>query len=476
MDWGIPQVLLQCCFGIKGSKVSDVLVKRVFDYDNYELLVSFVDVALQRTPAVRRVLHNEDPERLIVLKPNWVQESHEFQRDVWIPVITHPVLIEAVLDSIARNIKGKATVVICDAPHAYAAFDCILKRGDLIQRLNVHRRKSAALNIEVLDLRREITIRGKEEVILKIVRNKEDPRGYVAVNLGTHSLFHNAKGEGRYYGAMTDTATVNMHHRGERQEYLLAGTPMHCDLFINLPKLKTHKKTGITCSLKNLVGINGDKNWLPHHTEGSPENGGDEFPKLAWSSSFESRVKKLIQQWVLRFPHLLGTPYSWVRKSGKAILGGSDRIIRNGNWEGNDTCWRMALDLNRALLYGGPDGSLQHGGPCRAYLSIVDGLIGGEGNGPLCPDPVTSGFVVAGADPASVDLVAAQLIGFNFEKLPIVKQAFAPHSLPITEKSPESVTVFDLDAQKECFALSLEPFCCFKPHFGWPTLSSIEPA
>ena len=56
---------------------------------------------------------------------------------------------------------------------------------------------------------------------------------------------------------------------------------MKCDLFVNLPKLKTHKKTGITCSLKNFVGINGDKNWLPHHTEGVPANGGDEFPSFA---------------------------------------------------------------------------------------------------------------------------------------------------------------------------------------------------
>jgi hypothetical protein len=35
---------------------------------------------------------------------------------------------------------------------------------------------------------------------------------------------------------------------------------------------------GMTCALKNLVGINANKNWLPHHTEGTPEQGGDQFP------------------------------------------------------------------------------------------------------------------------------------------------------------------------------------------------------
>ena len=33
--------------------------------------------------------------------------------------------------------------------------------------------------------------------------------------------------------------------------------------------------------------------------------------------------------------------------------------IRNGNWQGNDTCWRMALDLNRALRFANRDGSLR---------------------------------------------------------------------------------------------------------------------
>ena len=32
----------------------------------------------------------------------------------------------------------------------------------------------------------------------------------------------------------------------------------------SLPKLKTHKKAGITCALKNLIGINGNKEYLPH--------------------------------------------------------------------------------------------------------------------------------------------------------------------------------------------------------------------
>ena len=57
-------------------------------------------------------------------------------------------------------------------------------------------------------------------------------------------------------------------------EYLISRSAMDADVFINLPKLKTHKKVGVTLSLKNLVGINGDKNYLPHFCIGTPAEGG----------------------------------------------------------------------------------------------------------------------------------------------------------------------------------------------------------
>ena len=35
---------------------------------------------------------------------------------------------------------------------------------------------------------------------------------------------------------------------------------------INIPKLKTHKKLGMTLCLKNLVGVTDPRYWLPHYT------------------------------------------------------------------------------------------------------------------------------------------------------------------------------------------------------------------
>ena len=73
--------------------------------------------------------------------------------------------------------------------------------------------------------------------------------------MSRNSLFYNHPGEGKYYGADYDQNSVNSHHQGETQEYLISATPIIADVFINLPKMKTHKKVGVTLNIKNLVGL-----------------------------------------------------------------------------------------------------------------------------------------------------------------------------------------------------------------------------
>ena len=277
---------------------------------------------------------------------------------------------------------------------------------------------------------------------------------------------------GRYYGADYDVGEVNRHHRGDLHEYLLAGTPMTCDLFVNLPKLKTHKKTGITCCLKNLVGINGDKNWLPHHTEGAPRFGGDEFPEEGMAQALERALKRVGRKTALRLPGIGPWVFRVMRRAGMRALGDSATTLRNGNWSGNDTCWRMALDLNRAFLYAGPDGTWRAVNNARRYLAIVDGIIGGEGNGPICPDAVMSGVLLAGADPAAVDAVACRVMGFDPARIPIVRHAFDPHRMPIAGSDMSAIRVLDDRAGAEISLDAVAPTKPggFAPHFGWSIL------
>jgi uncharacterized protein (DUF362 family) len=442
-------------------------VYKIDSYENSKAILQIVSQALESHLMLAG--WTPHPDRHIVIKPNWVQESHEYKPDEWECVITHPSVLLAVITAAAQWMQGQGTISLCDAPHTYANFSAILNRGHLDSSLESIRSRWPNLNLELIDLRREIWLR-KEEVIVSRVPNEPDPRGYVALNLGKRSLFYNHPGEGKYYGADYDVSAVRSHHQGEIQEYLLAGTPIACDLFINVAKLKTHKKTGITCCLKNLVGINGDKNWLPHHTQGSPRQGGDEYPDTTPSQQLESSLKSFGQKLALRFPGLGTWLFRKMRRAGKAMLGDSETTIRNGNWYGNNTCWRMALDLNRCLLFGNPDGSWRSSNQPKPYLGIIDGIVAGEGNGPICPDPVNANVLITGTSPAVLDAVAAQLMGFEPQRISIVRESFAiDHPLPIADSTLDDIRVWDHREQDEIRLTELKPATPlrFRPHFGW---------
>ncbi|MFG0294669.1 MAG: DUF362 domain-containing protein [Maioricimonas sp. JB045] len=444
-------------------------IGRVSSYEDTEAIGAVVRRALTSSASLQETLGKDSP--LVVVKPNWVQESHEYIPDRWLPVISHPAVLVAVVETLAELMDGRGEICICDAPHTYANFDAIVARGDLPGRLERVRQRFPKLELGTLDLRREVWLR-KEEVIVERRQNGGDPRGYVALNLSKDSLFYRHPGEGRFYGADYETEVVNSHHHGETHEYLIAATPVECDVFVNVPKLKTHKKTGLTCSLKNLVGINGDKNWLPHHTEGTPQRQGDEFPDESWTRQLELYTKRFGRRLMANVPGVGNWVYRKMRNSGKRMLGDSETVVRNGNWHGNDTCWRMALDLNRALLYGNRDSSWREEGAAKHYVCIVDGIIGGQGNGPIAPDPIESGVLIGGVNPAEVDATACRAMGFSPADIPIVANAFASRRWPIVQGTLDALQVFDERVEEAVEIEQVEPAVPggFVPHFGWQAL------
>src|SRR5262249_1333457 len=150
-------------------------------------------------------------------------------------------------------------------------------------------------------------------------------------------------------------------------------TPMEADVFINLAKFKTHKKVGVTGALKNLVGINANKNWLPHHTEGTPDDGGDQFPTATARARVGNSWMGAGKRWL---KNRLGMSRLFVpiKKAGRLFFGDTLKVVRSGNWHGNDTCWRMVLDLNKCLFSFDGIG-VPRAKPLR-YLAIVDGIVG----------------------------------------------------------------------------------------------------
>jgi hypothetical protein len=159
-----------------------------------------------------------------------------------------------------------------------------------------------------------------------------------------------------------------------------------------------------------------------------------------------------------------------------ALLDGDGTAIRNGNWWGNDTCWRMALDLNRALLFANRDGSLRTAADPKRYFCIVDGIIGGQGNGPTDPEPVHSNVLIAGNNPAEVDAAAAGIMGFAIDSLPIVTRAFDPHELPIGRTPLDAVSCFDERIESVIPLCDVRPAVPggFRPHFGWLGMDAVS--
>lgn len=93
------------------------------------------------------------------------------------------------------------------------------------------------------------------------------------------------------------------------------------------------------------------------------------------------------------------------------------------------------------------------------YLTIVDGLTGMEGMGPVEGMPVPLGVIMAGENPAAVDAVAARVMGFCPEKIPYLQYAKKAGIGPVSEEEIE-VTGAAIEEVRREFAPALpEPAC-----------------
>jgi uncharacterized protein (DUF362 family) len=369
------------------------------------------------------------PGDTVVVKPNFVRDFRESSPSDADCLITHGSIIRAVLDYVYIALKGEGRLIVADAPQNDADFQAIRRITGLDKIQELYHRH-ADLDLEVYDLRGERAEK-IDGVIVGHRRLPGDPAGFVKVDLQSRSEFTEINHLCHLlYGSEYDTGELHRHQHDDVHEYLISKTVLDADCVISLPKLKTHKKVGLTVNMKNLVGINGNKNWLPHHREGPPARGGDQFREDGLKRRIEGvtvrRFKRLFPLLGPLRPFVAGP----VKALGRRIFGDTNvDTIRSGNWYGNDTTWRMVIDLNRALFYADHSGLL-HDRPVRRFFSVVDGIVAGEGNGPLDPTPKRAGWVIAGFNPVAVDLACALLMGFDYRRLPVISRALSGHALP----------------------------------------------
>jgi hypothetical protein len=176
------------------------------------------------------------------------------------------------------------------------------------------------------------------------------------------------------------------------------------------------------------------KDCLAHHRFGSPRMGGDEYPdRLSFLKLFSSLHDRTNVADPGRGRKLLNL----VDCNSRKVLRRFTRSL-GGSWPGNDTCWRMALDLARIVEHADRNGRLQAERQ-RLHVMVTDGIVGGEGNGPLSPQPVTLGYLSFADNVAFGDYFNCLAMGFDPRRIPMIANAFrtAPYRLVADGVEPE---------------------------------------
>jgi uncharacterized protein (DUF362 family) len=371
----------------------------------------------------------------VIVKVNFVKHFHpDGDRAVVDHMLTHPAVIRPVIDYALRAVGMNGQVLIVDTPLQKADVARILELTQMDRVLDFYRIEGKP--VRFIDMRDERLI--MDPVTDQVAQTKKlpgDPNGSVVVRMDKESAFAELDGGDPVYHTLADHSydhldpytnakgLTNLHHNPERHEYRIGRTFLLADAIISVPKLKTHKKAGVTLNLKSAIGITVGKEYMPHHRPGSPPVG-DAFPTPPPRQFLKSRRRRVTILEMKRIVNMV--------PGGKRVFGVIRWIIRgilkirpqewpqyieHGDWYGNDTIWRTIVDLNKILLYCDNNGVLRSE-PQRAYLSVIDGIIGHQGEGPMTGYGKDSGVIIGGFAPLTVDVVAARVMGFDPARIP----------------------------------------------------------
>lgn len=344
----------------------------------------------------------------VFIKPNWVasrwRESCPHKDSLYC-VITHPHVIEAVADYVAEALQGEGEIIIGDNPSIDADFHELMVFTGIEKIRNKYK-----VPVSIMDLRPlvcdDLKNYGKKNLM---VGQLGDPAGDVEVNLGKDSLFYGLDPQ-RFRGVFEERDDTIASHTGETQLYTYSKSLYDADVYISVPKLKTHQKVGATLNLKGLVGTVSNKNQLVHWQIGYPEINGDEYPD---KESYEAGQKA--------------------------------KVTHRGAWPGNDTIWRMVVDLYQGMRK-------KH----RRYFSVIDGITAGEGQGPFCPSSKNANTLIVGDDLLATDVAAVRYMGFEPDNISYLKYFLNVHYNNISKKNisviENGITVQDFFSRKSRYA------------------------
>ena len=368
----------------------------------------------------------------VLIKPNLVLHENEGPWGIE-PLVTDAALVRAATEAALQ--AGASRVTVGDAPIQSCDLARLLERNGLAEWGRAMAGRTPRFN-GIRDFRRTTCV--LTHGVRVAAENLQPEDQFVLFDLGHDSLLEPITRDDAFRVTWYDPRLMARTHARGRHQYLIAKDVLDADVVINLPKLKTHKKAGVTCALKNLIGINGNKEYLPHHRIGGAAAGGDCYPN-------DSYVKRALETIADRRNQTQSRAGGWFYYTltfalTRVLRARGDRLGYEGSWSGNDTIWRTCLDLNRILLYGQADGRMAEQ-PQRRVLHVVDAVIAGQGDGPLAPKPLPLGLLFGGDNPAAVDWVAAHLLGYDASQIPLVREAFGRFKWPLAPFAPSNVSL-----------------------------------
>jgi len=241
---------------------------------------------------------------------------------------------------------------------------------------------------------------------------------------------------------------------------------LEADVIINLPKPKTHRIAGYTAALKNMIGINTRKEYLPHHRKGPKEKKGDEYigthSLLKWINSNMNDLKN----WALdkQIDFMVDACNEICRCTGKKLDKLEQDRKKFGMWYGNDTIWRTILDVNKIVYFCNKEGCI-----CdeqqRKVLHFGDMIVCGEKEGPLRPSYKKVGGILFSDNPVSFDFCVVKLMGFDYKKIPTLKNALEDKCL-IKEKT-DDIRLHSNEEDFDRVVNDINYSFRFEPSVGW---------
>lgn len=402
------------------------------------------------------------PGETVFIKPNFVDHKHRFNGELW-SVITHPSVLRAVCDYVAIALQGKGKILIGDNPHVDAKFNIIRDVCALDQLQSIYT-DHYGLECEILDLRfyhtPDLSYYGFKEGRVKL---PGDPKGSVKVNLGKNSKLQGVSPL-LLRGTYTDRKETIKHHVFGKHEYFFSKSIYDADVYISIPKLKSHAKVGVTLNIKGLIGTIANKNSLVHWRIGYPILGGDEYPT--------PRLKR--DYFKLYLQHLLidiipsNIYFSLRNFFNKTKIGKiynkyiqtefqKQKILR-GAWDGNDTIWRMTVDVYNSFF--------KQYGKIRKTFSVIDGIKSGERNGPHFPEGKNTNCIISGFSLLETDVIATRLMDFDIEQIRYINELLHEYKINANQIEVSSNMRFPGN-----FFSSDNSYLSLQPPDRWPKLS-----